>query len=102
VQHGSGVGADPAGGAAAVEQIAPLGMQVSCAAQRRMPSAPGAHGASPQHWSRNWQISPGSMQHCGSSPSQPVGQVVFTGPPKQRRIPPASGLQTAFPLPPPS
>jgi hypothetical protein len=27
---------------------------------------------------------PGGMQQSGSSPSQPVGQVWFTGPPKQR------------------
>jgi hypothetical protein len=42
------------------------------------------------------------MQQFGSLPSQPVWQVVFTGPPKQRRMPFASGLQTALPLPVPS
>ncbi len=45
---------------------------------------------------------PGSMQQSGLLPSQPVGQVPFTGPPKQRMIPFESGLQTTFPLPLPS
>lgn len=102
-QHGSGDGADPAGGAAAVEQIAPLGRHwVGGSTQRRMPSAPGVHGAPPQHWSRNWQMAPGWMQQLGSLPSQPVGQVGVTVPPKQRMMPFESGLQTTEPLPPPS
>ena len=42
------------------------------------------------------------MQQLGSSASHPVWQVWFTGPPKQRRIPFESGLQTGLPLPPPS
>lgn len=45
---------------------------------------------------------PGGMQQFGSFESQPVGQVAFTGPPKQRRIPFESGLQTGLPLPVPS
>lgn len=45
---------------------------------------------------------PGMMQQSGSLPSQPLGQVWFTGPPKQRRMPFESGLQTGLPLPPPS
>jgi hypothetical protein len=42
------------------------------------------------------------MQQAGSSESQPLGQVAFTGPPKQRRMPFESGLQTGLPLPLPS
>ncbi len=96
VQHGSGEGAlvAPAGA-----QIDPAGRQVPASAQRSTPLASGVHGAPPQHWSRNWHTAPAWMQHCGSFASQPVGQVVFTGPPKQRRMPFASGLQTALPLP---
>ncbi len=102
-QHGSGTGAEPWGGAAAVEQMAPFGRHwLGGWTQRRMPSAPGVHGEPPQHWSRNWQMAPGWMQQFGSLPSQPVGQVVVTFPPKQRRIPFESGLHTTEPLPPPS
>lgn len=84
-------------------QVAPLGRHwVGGSTQRRTPSAPGVHGAPPQHWSRNWQMAPGWMQQLGSLPSQPVGQSVVTVPPKQRMMPFESGLQTAVPLPPPS
>jgi hypothetical protein len=104
VQQGSGDGAVPVGGAGAVEQIAPLGRHwVGGWTQRRTPSAPGVQGAPPQHWSWNWQIAPGWMQHCGSFASQPRGQVVQQplslqqpgGPPKQRMMPAESGLQTS-------
>lgn len=47
-------------------------------------------------------VSPGGMQHCGSFPSQPVGQVAVIGPPKHRMMPFESGLQTGLPLPVPS
>jgi hypothetical protein len=89
-------------GSSAPLQAAPLGAQAGWVAQRRMPSPDGTQGAPPQHWSRNWQVAPGWMQQLGSAPSQPVGQVPFTGPPKQRRMPFPSGLQTGLPLPPPS
>ncbi len=65
---------------------APLrGVQAEISAHRSTPSAPGTHGASPQHCSRNWQTEPGpvpwGMQQAGLVPSQPVGQVWSTGPP---------------------
>jgi len=86
---------------------APLrGVQAESAAQWRTPLASGTQGASPQHCSRNWQTEPGplpwGMQQAGSAPSQPPGQVVLMGPPKQRRMPARSGLQTGLPLPDPS
>jgi hypothetical protein len=87
---------------AAPAQGAPSDLHVVCAAQRSTPVSSGTQGEFPQHWSRNWHTSPVGMQHCGSEASQPVVQVSFTGPPKQRRMPPWSGLHTAFPLPPPS
>jgi hypothetical protein len=62
---------------------------------RSTPTASGMHGWKLQHWSRNWQIWPGSMQHRGFVPSQPVGQVVEP-PPKQRMMLFESGLHTAF------
>jgi hypothetical protein len=37
--------------------------------QRSTPCASGTHGASPQHWSRNWQTSPCGMQQFASLPS---------------------------------
>jgi hypothetical protein len=74
-------------------QAVPWGLQPE---QRSWPSAPGTHGARLQHWSRNWQMSPGWMQQFGSVPSQPVGQVGVTPQPKQRRMPFMSGLHTAF------
>lgn len=95
------VGAQQEGSSAPV-QAAPLGVQAVAVAQRSTPSTPGTHGAPLQHWSRNWQVSPGWMQQRGSAPSQPVGQVPLIGPPKHRRMPFPSGLQTGFPLPPPS
>lgn len=77
-------------------QRVPRGLQVlPVAEQRSTPAASGTQGENPQHWSRNWQTSPAGMQQSGFAASQPVGQEVVW-PPKQRRIPFASGLQTSF------
>ena len=47
----------------APEQVAPRALQTGAGcAQRRMPSESGTHGAPSQHWSRNWQTAPASMQ----------------------------------------
>ncbi len=57
----------------APEQAAPNGLHdapaVAPPPQRRTPAASGMHGSKLQHWSRNWQIWPGWMQHCGFVPS---------------------------------
>ncbi len=45
----------------------------------RPPSAPGTHGAPPQHWSLNWHCCPVPMQH-GVWPVQPVGQLTVSPP----------------------
>jgi hypothetical protein len=82
-------------GSSAPVQAAPVGLQLDCAAQRSTPSVLGTHGAKLQHWSRNWQTAFGWMQQAGLEPSQPAGQLVVP-PPKQRMIPFASALQTAF------
>jgi hypothetical protein len=55
----------------APSQIPPTGVHVGASAvQRSTPSAPGTHGAPPQHWSRNWHTLalpvPGGMQQLGS------------------------------------
>ncbi len=74
-------------------QAPPLGVHASV--QRRIPSWPGTHGAPLQHWSRNWQTWPCWMQQSGSEASHPAGQLVLF-PPKHRRMPFESGLQTSF------
>ena len=60
----------------------------------------GAHAWPLQHWSLNWHAWAGSMQHLGSEPSYPVGQVELQWslgqPPKQRGMLFESSLQTAF------
>jgi hypothetical protein len=49
-------------------QLSPFGRHVT-GVQRSTPSASGVHGASAQHWSLNWQKSPGWMHMtvgCGA------------------------------------
>jgi hypothetical protein len=54
-------------GVPAGSQDEPNGMHVVVGGvQRSTPSPPGTHGLPLQHWSRNWQTSPVSMQQFGS------------------------------------
>jgi len=70
-------------------------------AQRSTPAASGTQGTELQHWSLNWHTTPASMQQPGRSASQPSGHSVVTGPPKQRMMPPESGLHAECPRTPP-
>lgn len=79
-------------------QALPSVLHVLTSAHRSTPEESGTHGAWLQHWSRNWQTSPGWMQQLGLVPSQPVGQLADP-PPKQRMMPFMSALHTAAPLP---
>jgi hypothetical protein len=74
----------------------PAGVHDVCGWQVNPPLGPGRQGARPQHWSRNWQLSPALRQQLGSFGSLPYVQDVPAAP-KQRGTPFTSRWQTSFP-----